>query len=143
MSPAGVCLLLSFLSLHQMRVWSRKSPATHPGGLWDFSRADLTRQSRFKSGVPGFAGVKKRTDFELIGRTKLSRQTAEMKFVALLLLPIAASSGSSSGGSLQEQVSLAAGDLPTKKVTVARALRAGRQKRRPCAKSIATCDCGV
>ena len=66
-----------------------------------------------------------------------------MKFVALLLLPIAASSGSSaserSGGSPGEQVSLAAGDPLTKKVTVARALRGGRrQKRRPCAKSIAT-----
>ena len=98
---------------------------------------------RLKFRVPGFAGHKKRTDFELIGRTKLSRQTAEMKFVALLLLPIAASSGSSapsrSGGSPQEQVSLAAGDLQTQPTSDSRALRGGRrQKRRPCAKSIAT-----
>ena len=88
----------------------------------------------------GFCWSQKRTDFEQIGRTQLSRQTAEMKFVALLLLPIAASSGSSAPSrSAEEQVSLAAGDPLTKKLTVARALRGGRrQKRRPCAKSIAT-----
>ena len=84
----------------------------------------------------------KRTDFELIGRTQRSRQTAEMKFVALLLLPIAASSGSSaprSGGSPEERVTLAAADLQTQPVSDSRALRGGRrQKRRPCAKSIAT-----
>ena len=79
--------------------------------------------------------VTKRTDFELIGRTQLSRQTAEMKFVALLLLPIAASSGSSApydGPQDQVQVTQAVGQHPG-----ARSLR-GRQKRRPCAKSIAT-----
>ena len=60
-----------------------------------------------------------------------------MKFVALLLLPIAASSGSSAsafydGPKDQVQVTQAVGQP-----TGARSLR-GRQKRRPCAKSIAT-----
>ena len=60
-----------------------------------------------------------------------------MKFVALLLLPIAASSGSSAsafydGPQDQVQVTQAVGQQ-----TGARSLR-GRQKRRPCAKSIAT-----
>ena len=65
--------------------------------------------------------------------------------LSLLFLACASvsSAPSRSGGSPQEQVSLAAGDPLTKKLTVARALRGGRQKRRPCAKSIATCDYGV
>ena len=78
--------------------------------------------------------VTKRTDFELIGRTQLSRQTAEMKFVALLLLPIAASSGSSASDGPQDQVQLT---QAVGQPTGARSLR-GRGKRRPCAKSIAT-----
>merc|ERR1719399_2272984 len=58
-----------------------------------------------------------------------------MKFVALLLLPIAASSGSSaSARRTQDQVQVT---QAVAQQTGARSLR-GRQKRRPCAKSIAT-----
>ena len=60
-----------------------------------------------------------------------------MKFVVVLLASIAASSGSSasrSGGSPEERVSRAGDPQPG---SDSRALR-GRQKRRPCAKSIAT-----
>ena len=65
-----------------------------------------------------------------------------MKFVALLLLPIAASSGSSAsarheGPQDQVQVTRAVGQP-----IGARSLR-GRQKRRPCAKSIATYCAGA
>ena len=59
--------------------------------------------------------------------------------LSLLFLAYASvsSASSRSRGSPEEQVSLAADPL-AKKLTVARALRGGRQKRRPCAKSIAT-----
>ena len=77
----------------------------------------------------GFCWGQKRTDFEPIGRTQLSRQTAEMKFVALLLTAIAACSSSTPAND-ESPVSQQAG-------LVTRSLR-GRQKRRPCAKSIAT-----
>ena len=60
--------------------------------------------------------------------------------LSLALLACASVSSAPSGGSSEElRVSLAAGDLQTQPVSDSRALRGGRrQKRRPCAKSIAT-----
>ena len=67
-----------------------------------------------------------------------------MKCLLSLLLLASASVSRVQSNSVvapKERVSSQAGDLP---VSDSRALRSGRrQKRRPCAKSIATCDCGV
>ena len=112
----------------------RQSPATRPARVVGLLPGWLdTAKQAWPSSQFGFC----RSKIALIGRTQLSRQTAEMKFVALLLLPIAASSGSSAsafydGPQDQVQVTQAVGQQ-----TGARSLR-GRQKRRPCAKSIAT-----